>query len=216
MTFSELRAEVFRRLREESSGPVIWAQADVDGAINEGYAEISDATEWNEKYKTIDILDRQRYYDMRTVVGRGFLMYGPAYNNTTSRWMTPISHRHISEGDSRWEQRLTEPEYVLARSLWWLGYWPIKTAEVGSIKQYYVGLPEELDEDSDEPGIHSSFHYGIIEFALADLFAQLPSADLAWAHWKSYLEYEEKFRQWRDRRAGPPMRRGWDHNRAQP
>ena len=185
MTFGEMKAEVFRLLRESTTLPVMWQEEDIEGALNEGYMELSDETEWYEKWQLIDLLDTQPLYDTRTLLRHPFLRLGAAYNNQTSRWMTPTSPGELDRGDRRWQQRVAEPEFVFPRGLWWLCYWPFKGVNSGTIKQYYRALPPALSDDDDVPGFHVSNHYALVEFALADLYAQDAEVDLAWSHWNT-------------------------------
>ena len=208
MTFSELIAETFRKLREVRSDTRYWMEEDVRTAINEGYVEISDAVEWNERYQIVDILLDRPYYDARTVLRSSFLVLGPAFNVTTSRWLIPTVPRDLEVGDLRWEERQAEPDRFLIRGLWWFSYWPWKHLASGQVKQYYCALPTPLEEDEDEPGFHSSCHYGLVEYALADLFAQDGETDLAWVHWKAYLVYETTLHGRKHGRSSIPLNRG--------
>lgn len=208
MTFGEIRSEVRRRLRESSDSPVFWSDTDIDTAINEGVAEIADATEFYEKWQKVDLLKERPYYDMRTVARDDFLVCGPAYNLTTNRWLIPVTPRDLDLGDFRWEERRAEPDRFMVRGLWWVGYWPVKSEAVGEIKQYYIGLPDAMADDEDVPPLHTSHHHAIVEFALADLFAQDGETNLAWASWKEYTDYETKIRAWMQSRTSIPMQRG--------
>lgn len=190
MTRAEIRAEVFRRLRESSSLPVFWQETDINVSMQEGYEEIADATEWYETYQTISILKDRPYYDARTLIRDQFLVLGKAFNVTTDRWLTAVKPGDLDLNDLRWERRATEPEYVMVRGLWWIGYWPVKGAAVGKVKQYFIGLPPPLEDDDDEPRFEEEVHYGLVEYVLWDLFAQDGEVDLAWAAWKEYLRYE--------------------------
>jgi hypothetical protein len=210
MTFGEITTEVLRRLREVSDGTeVFWRDTDVHTAINEGYAEISDATEWNEQWERIDLLVNRPYYDARTLLGDEFLVAGPAFNMTTNRWLIPTTTLHLDEGDWQWETRLAEPDRFIIRGLWWIGYWPIRNSEDGRIKQYYIAVPDPMTDDEDVPGFHQSFHYGLVEYALFDLHAQDGEFTLAADSWREYLIYEEKLRRYVQNRASIPLRHGW-------
>lgn len=192
MTFGEMKAEVFRLLRESSSSPVMWAEADVEQALNEGYMELSDETEWYERYQTVEILDKQPYYDARTLFRHPFLRISAAYNFQTSRWLIPASPQEFDRSDRRWQERNAEPEFFFTRGLWWLCYWPVKPVNSGTIKQYYKALPPALAEEDDVPGFHSSLHYALVEYALADLYSQDGEPSMTWEHFKRYMEYEAK------------------------
>lgn len=208
MTFGELIAETNRKLREVQADPRYWNEDDVKESLNEGYVEISDAVEWNEKYQIIEILKSQSYYDARTVLRSGYLVLGPAYNMTTSRWLIPVTPRDLEFGDLRWEEREAEPEYLMVRGLWWFSFWPVKQIAEGKVKQYYHALPTPLEDEEDEPGFHSSLHYGLVEYALFDLFSSDGETDLAWQHWKEYLTYESALHLMKQGRASAPLQRG--------
>jgi len=192
MTFGEMQAEVRRRLDEVAA--VWWTDAEIRTAINDGEDEIADATEWLERVQYIDILEDRPYYDLRTTIRRNFLCAGPTFNTTTNRWLIPISHRDLSLYDRRWEERDAEAEYVMIRGLWWLGLFPANKAAGGSVKQYYRATPEHMVNADDEPGFHRTFHQGLVEYAVADLFAQDNETDLAMRAWAAYKPYEEGLR----------------------
>jgi len=208
MTRAEIRTEVQRRLRESSSLAVFWTEADINASIDDGYEEMSDAAEWYVRHQIVDILEQQRYYDMRTQLRRGFLAIGPAYNPNTSRWLIQVSPRDLGNGDNRWERRVSEPEYMVIRGLWFVGYWPFKATAVGKIKQYYAALPPAMVQDTDEPGFADQFHYGLVEYALWDLFAQDGESDLAYAAWKLYIEFESRLGAHQPRVGQTPSVRG--------
>src|SRR5688572_21230412 len=189
MTLTEMRAEVYRRLRESTDSPTMWTDADINQALQEAYQELADACEFHEKWQRIELLADRPYYDLRHLTRDEFLVAGPVFNETTNRWMIPTTPSDLDVTDLRWEERIAEPERFMVRGLWWLGYWPVTSAPGGSLKQYYVGLPDAL-EDDDAPAIHTAYHYALVEYALWDLFAQDGEVDLAWASWKEYLGYE--------------------------
>lgn len=204
-----MKAETFRRLRTASSAPVFWTEADVGEALNEGYAELSDATEWFEQYFEIDLLNNRPYYDLRTVLGASFLAVKPAWDEQTSRWLLPTGVKQADAHDRRWERVTGEPQRIFMRGLWWLGLYPRIQADVGLIKQYYTALPTPLDDDDDEPGFPEDFHDGCIEFALTDLWAQDAEAVRALASWTDYRATEAALRLWVQERAAGPMVHGF-------
>lgn len=214
MTLGELREEILRRLREASDGSeVFWRDTDVEYAINEAYMEISDATEWNEKWQIVDLLVDRPYYDARTLMRDECLVLGPAFNLTTNRWLTMTTTWHLDLRDFWWESRMEEPEYVVTRGLWWVKYWPHRNSEDGRVKQYYIAVPDPLEDEDDEPGFHRNFHYGLVEYVLWDLFAQDGEYSLAYAAWKEYLTYEAKLSRYVEQRNAIPMSNGWMESR---
>lgn len=206
MTFEEIRTEARRRLAEVSS--TWWTDEEIDEAIWDGEDEFADATEWYERWQTIEILEDRPYYDLRTVIRHDFLVAGPAFNDTTNHWLIPLSPRDLDLNDRRWEQHSAEPEFIMIRGIWWLGIWPWKSLATGTIKQYYKSLPRHMEEDDDEPGFHRTFHYGIVEYAVSDLLSQDNETDLALRVWKDYQVYERGLQAYVQGRAGFPSVHG--------
>lgn len=211
MTLGEARAFVVRRLEEVAgASAVFWSSDDIDNSLNEGYAEISDASEWLEKSGTVSwtSANTDRYFDMFTELEQCYLNIGPAFNNTTSRWLHPTHTRLVDEADSRWGTRGPgESDYLFMRNLWWVRYHPRPTT--GSILQYYIAIPTRLCMDSDTPGFPAQFHQGLVEYALYDLWSQDGETDLALEAWGEYLRYEAALTDFRKSRISTARRGSW-------
>ena len=202
MLFSELQTEVFRRLDEDSSSPAFWSLADVKTAINEGYEEMSDASEWYERNANLTLLSKRTYYDLRTALGsEQVLTLKHAYNQTTRRWLYPGELRELDYRTfHQWEDITGEPEQFFLRGLFWLGTFPKQTADLGSLKLYYTAIPLALSDDADEPGFPEEFQYGLVEYAIGDLLAQEAETQKALAHFDEYLNYEAGLTAWTEGR----------------
>ena len=202
MTFSELQAEVFRRLDEDSSDAAFWSVDDVKTALNEGYEEMSDASEWHEQSANLPQLSKRTYYDLRTALGADSpLTVKHLYNATTRRWIYPGDLRELDYRTfCQWEEITGEPEQFFLRGLFWLGTFPKATADSGTIKVYFTALPPALSDDGDEPGFSEEYQYGIVEYAIADLLAQEAETQKARAHFSEYLTYEAGLKAWTEGR----------------
>lgn len=207
MTFAEMKALTARRLAEVN-GRTFWTEADLATAVNLGYAELSDQTEWNEQTLTLDLLNARPYYDLRTIIGDRFLAIRPLRNTQTNRWLTPTVPRTLDAHDRRWERVAGEPQRFVVRGLRWLGLHPRVQADSGTIDLRDVELPEPLVQDGDEPGFPSAFHMGIVDFACADLFSQDGETTWALAAWQAYLATEAALQQWVAHRASDPAVHG--------
>lgn len=202
MTFLELQTEVFRRLDESSSAPAFWTVADVKAALNEGYEEMSDASEWYEWNANLPLLSKRTYYDMRRAFGGDVVFtLKHAYNSTTRRWLYPVDLRELDYRTfSQWEDITGEPESFFVRGLFWLGTFPKQTADLGSLKVYFTSLPPALVADTDEPGFSQDFQYGLVEYALGDLLSQEAETQKALNHFREYLTYEAGLVGWTEGR----------------
>jgi hypothetical protein len=208
MTFGDMKQEVSRRLAEVS-GRVVWSDDEIATAILDGYAEMSDATDWYEASVGIDLLNDHHYYDLRAVIGETFLALRPAFDVQTNRWLIPSSVHELDAHDRRWERVTGEPYRVFLRGLWWLGFYPRIQTEAGVVTQYYTALPPPLSDDTDEPGFPETFHDGPIAFAMADLLAQDAESKLALLAWEEYLAIEAGLTAWVEGRASGPMLHGF-------
>lgn len=208
MTLAEMREEVIRRLAQ-GAAMVAWTTDEIDAALNEGYLELSDASEWNEEYIDIDLLQDRPYYDLRTVVGCRLLAPGAAFDRQTNRWLLPTTVRQFDAHDRRWERVTGEPQRILTRGLWWLGYWPRVQSAVGSIKQYYTALPSPLCDHEDEPGFPEPFHLGCVDFAMVELWAQDGETQQALLAYAAYEQVEAALVSWVNERASDALIHGY-------
>jgi hypothetical protein len=209
MTFAEMRAETYRRLEESATGQVFFTDADVDDALNEGYEELSDASEWFEVSLTIDVLHTRPYYDLRTVFPYDVLAPGPAFNETSGRWLEPCEIRDIDRMARQPETTSSQAQRLLQRSLWWVGYWPILQSETGAVTQYATCVPDRMALDEDVPGFPEAYHRGCVEYALAVLLPAQGMVSEALAAWGRYDAIENALIAWKRGRVAAPMTRGY-------
>jgi len=192
-----MKQEVMRRLAESASTPVFWTDDDVGDALNEGLAEISDATEWNESYAIVGLYQNQTYYDLRTTLSDTILAPRFCFNTQTNRWLDPVDVRDLDYRTYvRWEVNTGEPQMMFIRGLWWLGLYPKPAGDGGTMKLYFSALPPDMDEGTDGPGFPDEFQRGLIHYALYDLMAQDSETRESLRHWALYKSFEERLRKY--------------------
>lgn len=199
MQFSELKTEVFRRLDESALAPVYWEVLDVELSLNDGLAEMADATEYYETTYALALAVATTYYDLRLFTHEP-LRVTSVYNRTTSRWLIPSSVRDLDKIDPRWGLVPGEPDRYFVRGLFTLGVFPRPTT-IETVDVYHTAMPPVLALAADTPIFPAEFHVGLIEYALADLLSQDGEAKEALAHWEKYLEYESGLSTWVKNRA---------------
>ncbi len=204
MTFAELCADTKRGLREASGSGVYFGDGDISEAVNAGYAELSDASEWHEATQVLTLLEQRPYYDLFTILGHGFLSLKPVFDEATSRWLHPSTVRGLDQHDRRWERVSGRPQRAFLRGVRWLGLWPRTNADGTTLTLHFTSLPTPLDADADEPGFPDAYHVGCVHFALADLFAQDGETRLALRAWADYLAIEAQLTAWVDGRLQRP------------
>lgn len=192
MRLEELRITTMRELEEALGAPVFWSADDVDSSLNEGYREMSDASEWYEIHRTVDILHSRPWYDARTVFyGQQILTIGRGFHVDTNRWLIPSSTGDLDATYARWEQvRPATPSRILRRGLWWFAYWPIHGADSGTIRQYATAIPPMMASGDESPGFPEVFHRGLVDYALSELLPQVGEVSKGMAAWRRYLSYE--------------------------
>lgn len=201
MKFSEMKTEVFRKLNESESSPAFWSEADVEEALNEGYAEMADATEFYERYCNIPMLSGRTYYNLKNILPDTFLSPRRCWNTVTSRWLRPSDTREQDfHTYVQWELTFGQPQAYLMRGNWWLGVWPRPDADDRELRFYYSAIPPEMSDDDDEPDFPREFHPGVVDYALYDLTAQDKEPKKALALWASYLGHEKGLRQYANER----------------
>lgn len=203
MNFSEMKTEVFRRINESAGTPVFWSEADVAAALNDGYEELSDSTEWFEKSNTIT-LSGSTYYNLSSntvLTGNEILTPKRAFNPRTNRWLRWTDWRDLDNHTYRqWETVTGEPEQILSRGMWWLGTFPKKSG--GTITLWYTAVPQVLLGNSDEPAFPSEFHYALVDYAIYDLLCQEGEGRKAIKFWNRYLQQEVALKQYVQNRLG--------------
>lgn len=205
MDFAALKEETRRQLRESDCVGTFFGEQDIRDAVNDGYLELSDESEWFEEEMGLPLMKDRPYYDLFSIIGPIFLSIKPAFDEETNRWMNPSHVRLMDDRDRRWERNQGRPQRIFMRDLRWLGAWP-RTPDDGTyVKTYYTRLPELLCEDTDEPGFPEAFHMGCVYFALADLYAQDGETALALAAWADYQKIEAALTRWVDARIGRPV-----------
>jgi hypothetical protein len=202
MTFTQLQSEVRTRLNEASAN--FWANTDINTSINDGYAELSDASEWKESSASVATTANVTYYSLLTMTSDEILSLRSAQNPTTKYWLQPADALYMdSQVHPRWENITSEPEYYLMRGLFQVGYTPKRNAS-GTILQFYSMMPAALSAGTDTPGFPQEFHFGIVEYALYDLLAQEGETDKSLTHWEQYLGYEKSLVEYVNSRIGHP------------
>lgn len=207
MNFQEMQTEVFRRLDEDSVSPAFWSLVDVKQAINEGYDDLSELTEWRETSSSLSLAN-SNYYDLSTLVSDVVLTLYSVRNAQTSKFLDQGTVKQLDTWYRRWEAVIGgEPERYWIRGLYWLGMFPNKGAASGTVTLYYTALPAALSANADTPGFPQEFHLALVDYAVYDLLCQDREYEKAARLWASYQERVAKLRRYVQGRAEIPLTR---------
>ena len=188
-----MQTDVRRRINESST--VFFTAQDIKDALNDGLEEISDATEWYERQATIDWTVGEIYTDLSTVLPDTILSILRCWNTTTQRWLDPTDPWEMDYHSYRqWELTTGQPQKYFIRGLWHLGIWPAPDS-AQKIRVVYTAIPPAMSADADDPDFPKEFHFGLIDYALSDLYSQERETTKAFDRWTRYLTTEERLRQ---------------------
>ncbi len=201
MNFGEMQTKVRRRLNELTT--VFYSDDDVKNAINEGYQEMADATEFYEREAMVPMLKKRTYYDLKPILPNTFLSPRRIYNIETNRWLDPTDPRELDYHTYvRWELVEGAPEKYFLRGNWWMGVFPRPTKDSLGLRFYFTAIPPQFVESREEPEFPQEYHEGLISFALSDLLAPERESSKALMHWTSYLKYQNDLQQYVNQRVG--------------
>jgi hypothetical protein len=198
MNFSQLKSEVRTRLNESTTA--FYTDTDIQDSLNEGLAEMADATEYYERHANIVLQADRVYYDLSTLLPDTFLSPRRIWNATANWWLKPTAVRDLDNKLALWESTNGQPNEYVMRGNWWLGVFPKSATDQQGLRVVYTAIPSSMSDDSDEPGFPREFHYGLVEYALFDCFIQQRETQKAMAYWQSYKTYEAALAQWVDKR----------------
>lgn len=195
MNFLELQTRVFRALDESQAAPRFWTAQDIKDAINEGYEEISDATDWYEVNEDLTPTANTTYHDLDTLLVTFPLTVTGVFNTQTNRWLTPSSAEELDGEIDRWEVIVGPPERFWLKGLFKIGFFP-KPPTAAPLTLYFSSMPVPLNLDADVPGFPVEFHLALLEYAKYDLLSQDGETKEALLCWGRYLAYEAGLAAW--------------------
>lgn len=191
VNLGEMETDVQNRL-EEQGGLVRWSKADIDGAINEGIQELSDATEFYERYFTLQLRNFASYYDLRTVCPDTILRVTACFNQSNNLWLKPEEVKELDYKVARqWELVQGEPTRYFMRGLWWFGVYPAGPSTQGILKIYYRAIHPNLVSSSDSPQqLPDDYHNSLVDYAVYTLLADDIETTQAMQFWNRYKAAE--------------------------
>lgn len=198
MNFGQMQSEVRTRLNESTTA--FYTDADIAAALNEGLAEMADATEFYERVANITLQIDRTWYDLSSILPDTFLSPRRIWNSVGNWWLIPTTVRDLDSKLALWETPHGQPNEYVLRGNWWLGVFPKTATDQSGLRVAYTAIPPDMSNDSDEPGFPREFHFGLVEYALFDCLSQQRETQKALGYWKSYKGYEAALRQWVEKR----------------
>ena len=193
LTLSDIRSRV--RTRFEAASSTRWSDADLNAAINDGVAELSEATRYYERWSSVRLKGGRTYYDLRGLSPEAALSVTSVWHESGNRWLTPGNWRDLTYEE--WEETAGEPIAWFVRGLWWLALWPHPSADVDQwVRVYYTAVAPQLEEDGEEPAqLPDEFVPAIEEYALHELQQRDGETDKALYWWQQYKAREKSLEQ---------------------
>lgn len=193
MNLGDLRTHVLRELELSLSAPVHWSLEDIDSAINDGLAELSDATEFFERSVFFNVRPSTTYHDVRHIAdGDTVLRVTSVWNPARNAWLDPTDVRILDERTARqWERVAGEPQRWFQRGLYWLGLFPFTTASDRILQLRYASIHPRLTDPTQVPQqLPEEFHHALVDYAVYDLLSDDQETAKALEHWNDYTAQE--------------------------
>lgn len=192
LTLSDIRSRV--RTRFEAASTTRWSNADVNAAINDGLAELSEATGYYERWKSVPLKGGRTYYDLRAIPSETHLSVTAVWHESGNRWLAPINWRDLTYEE--WEETAGLPISWFVRGYCWLGLWPHPSADLDEwVRVYYTAVAPELEDDGEEPvQLPDEFVPALEEYAIYELQQRDGETEKALYWWGKYKEREEALR----------------------
>lgn len=146
LTLSDIRSRVRTRFEASSTR---WSDEDIDEAINDGLAELSEATGYYERATSVWLKGGRTYYDLRAQSDT-ILSVTAVHHESGVRWLTPANLGNLTF--DQWETTAGNPTLWFTRGAWWLGVWPRPSADLDeALRVYYTAVAPPLEEDGEVP-----------------------------------------------------------------
>ena len=188
LTLSDIRSRV--RTRFEAASTTRWSNADVNDAINDGLAELGEATRYYERYVSVPLKEARTYYDLRGLTPETVLSVTGVWHEAGNRWLSPVSVADLRFEE--WEETSGDPGSWFTRGQWWLGFWPRSSGDPGEfVRVYFTAVPPDMDADGDGPHqLPDEFVPALEEYALYELYQREGETQKALFWWGKYKERE--------------------------
>jgi hypothetical protein len=193
MNFLAMQNEVIRRM-EETDVPIRWTLEEMKDCINDGYQDLCIHSACYEVERQFP-LDDSLYYNLHDEYKREeqFLNIVRIQNLTTGRWLDWESTDRLDvEYYYRWQTLEGEPQMIVARGPWTLGFFPRGNDENLLLK--FAAVPDRMVQDTDVPVFSREFHLGCVEYANYELLCMDKQLKKAIPFWTRYLEIANALR----------------------
>jgi len=183
LTLSDIRSRVRTRFE---AGAVRWPDAEVNAAINDGIAELSEATRYFERWVSVPLKGGRTYYDLRGLTPETVMSVTAVEHLAGVRWLAPNALCDMTYDE--WEKTTGNPISWFVRGAWWLGIWPRPSADLDEwVRVYYTAVAPSLTEDGQEPAqLPDEFVPALEEYAVYELQLREGETDKALFWWGKY------------------------------
>jgi hypothetical protein len=196
LTAAESIARIRDRLPATSGN--FWLDSDLLSAYNEALDELSEATEFYERYATIPRRKKNTLHDLRGILPEEALRLTAIFDTNTNRWLVPTSVRELDLKLGRaWEDHTTSPLWWFMRGLFFLGVYPAAADDEGRLRAYFSAMhphATEANQDIFRPSLPSDYDVTLEDYALYTLFADARETAKALEYWSAYQEQEKKLK----------------------
>lgn len=204
-------AEIISRVRGRLPATSVnfWTdELDLIPAYNDALDELSEATEFYERYATVPRRKWAVYTDLRGILPEEVTRITAVWNPITSRWLRPITVRELDLTVGRkWEANIDLARAWWVRGLYWLGAYPRAGDDISPLRVYFSAMHPHVSSTAGpgygltaSPEIPHDFEIAIEEYMLYALYAPSKETQRCMRHWQEYKLHETRFKAFVDNR----------------
>lgn len=169
MTRDLIAGKVAMNLEDESW--LHFTLEDLYDSIHDGYEITALATQCVERVATLDVVEKQTYYNLRELFPDYYRVFA-MYNLTINQWVTPHAIKEFQNYGYNWELHHGNILEWAPLGCDWLAVYkkPLVTIPEGLLI-YYKAFPEPL-QGNESPEFGAESHSALVEYATGDLLDQ--------------------------------------------
>lgn len=211
------------RARLPAGSELYWGQSDLVSYYNDALDELSERTEFHERYATVKRRKWATLTDLRGILPEEAIRVTAVWSPATNRWLEPTTVRELDWNLGRgWERNTDLARGWFMRGLWWLGTYPRPGDDVSPLRAYFSAMHPHVVDDGSQgqgltavPAIPPDFEVALQDHMLYQAFAEHREPRRALGHWADFvarvadLKALVERRVARDRTARMGARRQW-------
>jgi hypothetical protein len=185
-------AQIIARVRDRLPATSVnfWSDDDLLLAYNEALDEVSDQTEFVERYCTLPRRAGATYHDLAGILPEDALRVTSVQDLSNMLWLDPATPEELDQKIGRaWDVMTGDARCWFMRGLRVIGIYKTASNSSHPVRIYYSALAPHIATDQTvSPGLPADLEAALEEHILTELWVQARESKLALQHWSAYQE----------------------------